>query len=263
MKAKKVFLFGGIGNQLFQLTRAYQHLLDKKDVIVISFGTNSLIYKFLNLTQHKSWIDIRELSTKIGIKYKRPSLIDIYFLIYIFIQKRVRKENSFDTIYSSDNNFPIDIGYFQSTKHVSIKAINKIADLLIEYLSIENQKPVNDFSIHIRGTMFGNALREHMQFTTSVDSNKALEFAIKNNFQYKIVTNSKNESMQLFPSALPHNYTDGQDELDDFKYLCLSKNLFVSNSTFSFWALICSKKLHLKKYLLPEIFWFNDFFNDT
>lgn len=260
MKLKKVLLFGGIGNQLFQLSRAYQHKLDGKNVTLINITRGkSIIYKSLNLTQHNDWIDMNRISQIIKIECKEPSFSDIFFIIYVFFQKRFLKKNNFNTYYNFNNNFPIDIGYFQSIKHVSFEAINKVSEVLLDYLSIKNKNPSCDYSIHIRGNEFDSAKREHVQFTTTKDVESAIKFAEKNHFEIKIVTNSKNDAVTLFPSASSKNFSNKEDELEDFKFLCLSKNLFLSNSTFSFWALICAKNLYLNDYLLPTTFWYKDF----
>ncbi len=86
MKLKKVLLFGGIGNQLFQLSRAYQHKLDGKNVALINIQSGkSIIYNFLNLTQHNDWIDMCKLSSLVGIECKRISLKDAFFIIYVLL----------------------------------------------------------------------------------------------------------------------------------------------------------------------------------
>lgn len=262
MKSKKVLLFGGIGNQLFQLSRAYQHKLDGKNVTVINIiKGKSILYKLLNLTKHNDWIDMNEMSTLVGIESNEPSFLDIFLISYIFFQKRFFKINNFNTYYENNNYFPIDIGYFQSRKHVSLKAINKVSEVLIDCLQIKKSNSIFDFAIHIRGNIFDSAKREHIQFTSPKDIEKAIKFANKNRLDMKIVTNSKNDAIKLFPLGSSKNFSNGKNELEDFKFLCLSRNLFLSNSTFSFWALTCAKKLNLKEYLLPSTFWFNDFFD--
>ena len=248
MKLKKVLLFGGIGNQLFQLSRAYQHKLDGKNVALINIQSGkSIIYNFLNLTQHNDWIDMCKLSSLVGIECKRISLKDAFFIIYVFFQKRLSKKSNFNTQYDYNSYLPIDIGYFQSRKHVSLEAINKVAELLLDYLSIKNKNPINDFTIHIRGSNFDAAKREHIQFTSPQDVQRAIKFSKKNNISIKIVTNSKKDAIKVFPSASEDNFSNGKNELEDFKILCLSKNLFLSNSTFSFWAYLCAKKLYLSE----------------
>ena len=262
MVSKKVLLFGGIGNQLFQLSRAYQHKLDGKKVTLINITIGkSLIYRFLNLTEHNDWIDMNKISTLIEIQCKKPSFLDIFYIIYVFFQKRFFKNNYFNSDYDINDVYPVDIGYFQSRKHVSINAINMVAQALLDYLSIKNKGPSCDYSIHVRGNEFNAAKREHVQFTTSQDIKNATDFAKKNHFEIKVVTNSKNDAMALFPLTSNINFSNKKNELEDFEFLCLSKNLFLSNSTFSFWALICAKNLYLTDYLLPSTFWFKDFFD--
>ena len=76
----KVFLMGGIGNQLFQINRALSLQLEGRKVLIVHLG----IYKrFINLiighTTHENWIDVNHLTNKLNLAYQQ---INLFYLIF-------------------------------------------------------------------------------------------------------------------------------------------------------------------------------------
>jgi hypothetical protein len=262
---KKVLLFGGIGNQLFQLSRAYQYTLDNEicEVIKFNFGKR-LIYKILNLTNHDDWIDMKSLSSEISIPLKNASFLDILHLFVVLFQKKVLQNSSVDSIYFDnndnviDNKLHIDVGYYQSLKHVSIEAIEVVANALIDHLNLRNMPSSTEFAIHVRAPSSGTG-REHPQFISNKDVMRIQDHAKKNNLMFKIVTNDIKSALSLFPFANENNFYVGNNAQEDFIFLSLSKNLFITNSTFSFWAYFCSNQLYLEKEIRTDEFWYSDF----
>jgi hypothetical protein len=266
-KVKKIFLMGGVGNQLFQLARAKQYFLDdsQSQIIKLTFG-KSFIYKIINFTDHKIWIDIDLLAKEMGIPVKEASFLDIIQLALIFFKKKISKNSNFDSPYFNEegnilhNRSNLDVGYFQNVKHVSKNAIKHVALSLIENLKLENAESKSDFSVHLRGPSFIGARKEFGITLTKKDIDLVISFSNENNLSYRVVTNDKSAINKTFGKISSQNIYMGKNAKEDFIFLCLSKNLYITNSTFAFWAAICGRELQTKKILTCESFEFNEFF---
>ena len=93
----KVFLMGGVGNQLFQITRALSLREEGKKVIVLELGIyKNIILRFINHSIHKEWINIFKLSLLLDLKIKRVSFIDLLNLFILFILRKLSIKNSQD-----------------------------------------------------------------------------------------------------------------------------------------------------------------------
>jgi hypothetical protein len=265
---KKIFLMGGVGNQLFQIARAYQYSLDGKNPCLLHLGKKkNLIYKLINFTNHDIWLNIEELSSSLDVTYREINNYDVFRLFIIFLKKKLGLDSYFDKEYFdlkgnilNTNLSKIDVGYFQTLNHVSKESLLTVADKTVQVLDINNEVEVSDFAVHIRGEKFQGARKETPSKLQPIDGLQISQYCKKEDLSYRIVTNDPDYVASIFPDFNEKSIYKGKSALDDFIFLLSSKNLFISNSTFTVWAALCSEHKNIESIFAPKDFLFEELF---
>jgi len=264
-----VFLMGGLGNQLFQLARAYSLKEMGYDVCVVRLTRfKTIIYKLIGFTQHEDWLDIENITKTLNIPIKEVNFYQIVFLALIFLIKKFKVNIFFDTVLNQNKTIQfkfVDVGYFQSEKHISKNSIDVIASSIINSLEIHHSDEIKSFIAHIRGGDFLYKHRTESQ-VLPINRNEAYELLklashIKTNIQ--IVTNDKDFVSEIFNFSKDIVIRESKSAKDDFLTLCRSNILFLSNSTFSFWAGVISIKLNKAQVYTSQSYPFKNLLNTS
>ena len=249
---KKIFLMGGAGNQFFQLARAHSHMALGREVELIKLARlKEVIYRIIGFTYHKDWIDIDSLSAKLGIPSRKVTFNELFILIIYFILRKFKVSNFFDREIFELTEYSLDVGYFQSPKHILPESIDAVAKSISNFLSIKSRP--SDLVIHVRGGDFPVDNR-----ISNSHARLIAKYARDNSLEIKIVTNDEKYASELF-GFLEHNFIfKGRNAKDDFISLCCAKTLYLSNSTFAFWAAACSISMQSSVVLIPKDFPFRN-----
>jgi len=249
----KSYLFGGLGNQLFQFISALQLTHISKKKIIFDYA---LIYGFG--TYHESKIcDLFNLKKNVIFLNNRFIINNKFFLqIKIYYLNLLRRFNISKNIICEENFFNLSkkkikfhhYGYFQDLKFIQIK-LSKLRKILVfkkKFYQINNYKKIinykNSVSIHIRG---GDYLTRKSRKKYLILNEKyyrkailVIKKKIKNPFFF-IFTNDINYSTLLVKKFLKkekfHFINDATD-CHDFFLMAQCKNFIISNSTFSWWS---------------------------
>ena len=110
----KLFLFGGTGNQLFQLSRALELRKTNTNIEIVTLNRWAFfdLYKLLRWTRHSHFINLEVLIKEIGLEAKPITFNDIIALFVTFMQKKMKITNEFDSLEHKKFN----IGYYQKSK---------------------------------------------------------------------------------------------------------------------------------------------------
>ena len=134
IRRERVFLMGGAGNQLFQLARAHSHIALGREAELIKLGKyKEVIYKIIGFTYHKDWIDPEDISSKLGISLRLVTLRELFFLSIYFILRKCGISIFFDREITEGVEYGLDVGYFQSPKHVLAESIDIVGKCLGDY----------------------------------------------------------------------------------------------------------------------------------
>lgn len=222
----KILLIGGVGNRLFQITYA-NHLKDEGANINVIYIPRTIEQAcgIFGWSYHQEWLDLRLLSSQLGLKYSRATVFDLLYLGLIYIFRKIRiSKYPFDSSNVLRLNQKYIIGYFQSSNHLKPQNLNIVVQLIVHNLKIV---PGKKTIIHVRGGDF--------KIDARMNSNELLEI-LKSTEEPKIITNDT----EYVSKSIPHNLTNliehSTSDLDDFIQLASAKVLYPSNSTFSFWA---------------------------
>ena len=243
---KKVLLMGGMGNKFFQISRAIE--LKRKNIVVelvfIDLPLRSL-YKLSGHTIHEDWLDVVSLVAQFGIRVRPISFAELISLGFMFCLRKlalpVRFDENINDALILDSKFfqsAWDIGYFQSDVHVSIESLNQVADTLISIMSLKKDIDNNQMVCHIRGGDFSPKNRINRKSILAL-----VNLCKKESLKLVVVTNDQNFCRELLEN---HSYElySGKSTMDDFIKLSSSCNLYLSNSTFAFWAALISVRSH-------------------
>ena len=129
---------------------------------------------------------------------------------------------------------------------------------MVEILNLSDSSPSADFVVHVRGEQFIGARRETPSKLQSDDGKKISGYCASSGLHFNVVTNDVNYASSIFPVFNNENVFQGKNALEDFKYLCLAKNLYISNSTFTVWAALCAKHKFVQQIFAPSNFIFKD-----
>lgn len=222
-----VLLFGGMGNRLFQIARAWDLKQKGYEPQVINIEEFPDLYwlliKLLKWSQHPSWIDTVALCKRAGLEPAQPSF-----------SNRIRLYRAFAELLCSDRktqfNIPliqdfrsVHIGYFQSanciTKESTLAVVNAVCDLFALKPGVQSKAV-----IHIRGGDFADEDRL---------SELTIKTFIKEYPETICVTNDAKYVAAKFPLL---DISRSESAKDDFITLTNAKFILPSNSTFCFWA---------------------------
>jgi hypothetical protein len=157
---------GGLGNKLFQIARAHDLTENGFDVEVICLEGKLLsLYKLTGHMVHGDWLDISTLLRHLGLGSRRVKASEFFVLAMIFLFRKLGGNTGFNqylsdfikgqSIFRFSN---LDVGYFQSSKHVTPEAIQLITENLINSL-LRNDKASGRLAVHLRGGDFKSSTR--------------------------------------------------------------------------------------------------------
>lgn len=232
-----VSLAGGLGNQLFQIAAGYaysrrnnKHLVLEADDWTASQGNSPIAYKNTVFKNFKY--------------FKNPNT---YPRIY---QTITEDQFNYREIPKLKGDVKLS-GYFQSIKH-----FEDYKDEFISLLSLPEVKsswihPKN-VAVHIRRGDYIQHQHIHLVCGTEYFKNAFKEF---DGYQINVFTDSP-EFVQREFSGHNFNIIQGKNDAEELTLMSLHDNIVCSNSSFSWWASLLSKKKD--KILVPEI-WFKNF----
>ena len=262
-KRVNIFLMGGSGNVFFQISRAVslRELGYDVEVIYLSNSLKKVVSKIINHTQHNMILDPGLICEHLNLEIRRCKFYDIIRLSFLYLKRHYGSTGVFDAnlVEFEKQAISLDVGYFQSNEHVTKSSIAMVSSAIQDLLKIRSSPNSDRSLIHFRGGDFHSTMRP--------DAN-ALNALIENSGSgFKFVTNDANAVRNLFGNEVEFTTGSGADE--DFVLLARASEIFVSQSTFAFWALACSplskKEIYIEKsnYLLDliEIYFTDDKIN--
>jgi len=238
-----VLLFGGMGNRLFQIARAWDLKQKGYEPLVINIEELPALYwfltKLLKWSQHPLWINTLALCERVGLESPQPSFsnrIILYRAVFglLFSDRKAQ----FNIPLSQDFR-SVHIGYFQSAGCITKESTLAVANAICDLFALKPGGQSNAV-VHIRGGDFA--------FDDRLSDLTVTNF-IKYNPETICVTNDVRYVAAKFP-ALDISHSEGAKE--DFITLTNAKVILPSNSTFCFWAcVIASHKNGAKLWSLP------------
>ncbi len=276
----KIFVFGGLGNQMFQYAAARaladqlgaEVCIDKSLLNVHSKNTTPRNYELdlFFLKQHDQTIS----STKKEILFHK-----IYPKIRqtIFGKKMASHYNLYDEKDASnfDPNFfslqdnALLLGYFQSEKYFApFQKTIRECFVFKKPLSEKNAeiaekiKSTNAVSIHIRRG-------DYVSNQKSADTYAAIPAEYYENAIHRIREQVENSTLFIFsddpeeakiiincPEAIYINWNKGQDSYIDMQLMSLCKHNIIANSSFSWWGAWLNN--NKEKLVIAPAKWFKD-----
>jgi hypothetical protein len=264
-KQAKIFIFGGLGNNLFQLNLAYRlQSIGTQVVLNKSLATdNILTNNILNWSIHCTETFFNHLPSY--SKFKTESKLNPYTLLRLaYIKaKSIIATNSLDLLATpsihlgmKQNTF---IGYFHNN---NVPSESLISDLQIAINKLAYKSPriiglidvINHSSrsavMHIRGGDFLAQKKPLLLPTTYYETSTIAYdkiYIVTNDicFAKKVTSTLKSELV----------FIEGTTSIEDFIILALAQNKILANSTFSWWAAEISDKNHT--IFQPEPFYKN------
>ena len=252
----KIYLVGGLGNNLFQIF--YASLLKKNGYQVILFDNllySSFFTKIMGWTIHDS--ELHHFNIEFDIK-KNPIIYFIMDFFRLFISRIILKP-FLGANYSSDFNDNLDLfsdpfklqsGYFQEHKYLKIDELKEFA----KSCSIKNDtksKENNEekAAIHIRG---GDKSETNFIFTfynkciVNLKNKKSFIYTNDKIFAKSILENIKKDNKDFI-------FSNNNKAIEDFISIAKSSEIICADSTFSFWAAIYSDANQIFMPLHSEI----------
>jgi hypothetical protein len=222
-----VLLFGGSGNRLFQLARAWglqqaglhPVVADIEEFTDLNWGAN----KLLGWTQHPIWIDTVALCKVLGLQRTRPNFLlrcrlYVSFLRLAFGDRRAQLNASMATDRRS-----VQIGYFQALHSVSPGSVSAVAEALRGLL--DTAGPVAaQIVMHVRGGDFAVEDRLSAEVVLGFIAANPDCVCVTNDPEYVALYYPE---VRVLPSTGPKA---------DFTALSHARLIMPSNSTFCFWA---------------------------
>ena len=130
---KKIFLFGGTGNYLFQIGHAVELSKLNYDVVLFYLPQKlSFIWKFFGFTQQEIWINIEIIAEENKLQIEEIGFIDAFNVMFRYFLKKFYFNVNFDLTLSQQSliSSKYVIGYFQSKSHQSHETLEHIAKLV-------------------------------------------------------------------------------------------------------------------------------------
>lgn len=244
-----ITIFGGLGNQLFQLSQALE--LSKSSNVKLIYpyswakGTFKDEYKdfFTSLgapafTTSKSLRFLSSVSTFLPFKvvqFGRLLRIEVHSNAYSSLEPQEK--------YASR---VIHTGYFQNDAQVN----NSGLALTIAALSNDPVSQIDELVVHVRGGDFISAQRlygllDHEFYTDAIR-------AIGQHLPITCITNDKNYALDLL-RPLHFSFSESNGPLEDFFKAISAQNFVGSNSTYSWW--IAKTRISMgRRSVMPEPF---------
>lgn len=222
-----VILFGGLGNRLFQIARAWdiQQRGGIPQVIPIENipELHLVLEKVLGWTRHPMWIDTNSICENIGLKIADPTFTNrmtIYKEFFGLLHQHRKKQ--FNIPLELDYR-SVQIGYFQGERCISKSSVVLLVETLCKVLDFEKQGPEVSV-VHIRGGDFNINHRL---------SGETVESFLLAHPRAICVTNDRAYVSSKHPKLAFSGTNSAQD---DFLTIANASYILPSNSTFCFWS---------------------------
>lgn len=219
-------MFGGVGNQLFQIARALQHKQACHPVVLLDCARYApLLSRLLGWTFQKDWLGTHALCAKLELDVRAATPFDMCMLALHKIAKPVA--GKFDRPFAAVQKYSgYDVGYFQSVAKVGCDTMCTLARVLAEHLDIRWH---GHAAIHYRASDFAVDDWIPSQVFDSFAPGKQV-FLVSD----VDVSTFRNQRYRRF---------EGGSALGDFRFIAASGNLLISRSTFGLWAALIAKEL--------------------
>lgn len=230
---KQIWIKGGLGNILFQ--GFIGHLISEKghNVSFNGFLTKkNIITKLLKWTLHENNFHEELLGTT-----NYTFNIDFFNFIKLIVSKTIKFNFKSIFIFENEGKIRYDsthyFGYFQSSSLIknNLHTFRNYCNDLRKKLKLEEKHLKTQVVVHFRWGDSTWAKKNKIYYE------KILEI-LKTEYeghQIYIVTDDINKANSFF-SLLNDKKILKRNTMEDFKFLCNSSILFVSPSTFSWWA---------------------------
>jgi hypothetical protein len=228
----KVFLNGGIGNQLFQFATATSLALDKGSQLIFVESnkewSNRLDFLGLELHSPYSIIEMAGSLFFFQAKNKHLCLFENYY----------EREFSFTKIEVENTHIKLN-GYFQSEKYFNAHS-NQIRKFIIEGLA--NLGFTSQYRNVVQIRMGDMARNENVRRMHGIISesylSKALASLAINLEEYTVVSDDFDSLRSELPEfhRLKIKRAESNSDLEDLYILSKANNLIISNSTFGWWG---------------------------
>lgn len=248
---------GGVGNQFFQICRALslKSLGNNVELLRLNYF-KKLILKIIGQPIQSDWIDIEKLAIHCNLKIRSINFIEFCSLIFLFLLKKINFNFFFDLDLSRKqySKLSLDIGYFQDSYHLSLKAIQifliKLETFLPKRLKALSKK---ELILHIRGNDFLEN-KNNLKFNRKPLLDEIIKVSnifLQKKFSLRIVSDDEYyiENLKLLDGSI--NF-DNSSAFNDFLALVRSKYLFVSPSTYCFWASLLAYKVNKCEIINPK-----------
>lgn len=284
----KVYLTGGLGNQLFQFAAAVEHsqseielvskigrprLTEKGDPEIASFTLpdfvsiksppmvfSQLTMKIIGLNL-RSHFNPRKIEKHLLWAYRSLGNIYISILYKRVLRLRVGRDVGFTPICKL-NNRDFLVGYFQSFKYLSTSTLDRLSTLnvlepseeFLEYLKKYQNKRI--LVIHIR---LGDYMHEPTIGTLSREyyMRAAAEIDLARIDQVLVFSDSPDLVRGYLPKEISSNFEIVPNTFTSAETLMLMKagsDFIISNSTFSWWGAMLSQ--NTEKRVIAPTPWF-------
>ena len=261
MKKVILQLQGGLGNQLFQISFAYNLakiikaslLIDKSAFLLdINFRRKFELHN-LNL-QKSSLIDVFFLYiNRLIYKIFKKKIFKIFNIVFINDTENIRYEKQFYNYDYSNVKKIYIIGFFQSLKYSKSKFILKkfFSEFKIKNKIITMARNISNKDVFI-GMRF---YEENKVLQNSFGGIEGYKFYLEKLRNMKNINNiyimsTKNLNKEIFYKILKNKIIIINNKLtNDEKIYLISKfqRMIISNSTFYFWGLFFSNNLFLSR----------------
>ena len=253
-----LFLGGGMGNVLFQINFAENLLSDGHKVAInSSLVTNKYLLKLINWTHHQNTLNnLREICALPAGRYEEQKTPTRLLGFLPLISKLSKFENL-------KHSCPDDVellngvfGYFQNKSELNFKFVQRIKTGINDYCIRRNLvlASSDELVIHFRGGDY-NLNSEFKQPSNFFEAQREL---FEDFDKITIITNDVDKAVLNYSKLADRSkltFKSSENSIDDFCYIASSKNLVISNSTFSWWAseLSEAKIIYQPKVFFPHL----------
>jgi hypothetical protein len=228
----KVYLNGGIGNQLFQFANGLNLALENNAQLQFVESNNKW-------TNRLEFLDIHsEVTYEPRVHDGILELPKLKHRKFCRFDQFVEKAFLFENISITESHTKI-MGYFQSEKYFTTNII-PIRNYIMQKIQRYQTSQRWDYVIQIRlGDMARDPLVRQIH---GIVTDEYLESAMKihglNPVNYLVITDDPEKIMHELPkfAALDTKHCQSNSDLEDLHALSMAKKLIISNSTFGWWG---------------------------
>ena len=276
----KVFIFGGLGNQMFQYAAAraladqldVRVCLDKSFLNIYSKNTTPRDYE-LDLFSLKQSEDITSSKQRGNLFYKiYPKIKHTIFGRKIAEKFRLYEEKNtfnFDSDFLSLPDKTLLLGYFQSEKYFA-----QSQDVIRNCFTFK--KPLSGKNAEIAEKISStNAVSIHIRRGDYVSNKNAMNIYAQNSSEYYekainkvrqlvenpvffVFSDSPEEAKKIIncPETVFVDWNSGRDSYLDMQLMSLCKHNIIANSSFSWWGAWLNN--YAEKLVIAPANWVND-----